>query len=304
MNLDTEGSDGGDEVMEVIPLTGNIGARVEGIRVSQPLPDETIAELRRALLHYKVIFLHDEGLTYDAQVAYARRFGEVINHPLYSGPVAEPLLQPMDSVAGARADHWHTDLTFVRQPSAFAFLRCVVIPPVGGDTMWANTAAAYASLPDGLRALADQLRIVHSTESDYTEVTGGPGIENLFEAEHPAVRVHPETGERALLLGGFARRVVGFSPQASRDLIRILQDHVTRPEHTVRWKWRLGDLAIWDNAATQHYAVRDYGSAHRRTERVMVGGPIPVAIDGRPSESLSMGKRAASAEALTGGVRD
>lgn len=278
--------------METIPLTGNIGARVEGIRVSQPLADEVIPQLRRTLLQYKVVFLHDEGLTYANQVAFARHFGEVIKHPLYSGPVAEPLLQPMDSAAGARADHWHTDLTFVQQPSAFAFLRCVVIPPVGGDTMWANTAAAYASLPAELRALADQLRIVHSTESDYTEVTGGPGIENLFEAEHPAVRIHPETGERALLLGGFARRIVGFGPQASRDLIRVLQDHVTQPEHTVRWKWYPGDLAIWDNSATQHYAIRDYGSARRRTERVLVGGPIPVAIDGRPSDSLSVGKRA------------
>ena len=121
--------------MEVIPLTGNIGARLERIQVNQPLPDETIAELRRVLLQYKVIFLHDEGLTYDTQVAFARRFGEVIHHPLYWGPADKPLLQPMDSVAGARADHWHTDLTFVRQPSAFAFLRGVVIPPVGGDTI-------------------------------------------------------------------------------------------------------------------------------------------------------------------------
>jgi taurine dioxygenase len=293
MSRDTAGTELQPGAIKVTALTGNIGARVEGIRVSQPLPDETIAELRRILLQYKVIFLHDEELAYATQVAYALRFGEVIYHPLYSGPADAPLLQPMDSVAGARADHWHTDLTFIRQPSAFAFLRCVVIPPVGGDTMWANTAVAYASLPTELRALADQLRIVHSTESDYTEVTGGPGIENIFEAEHPAVRVHPETGERALLLGGFASRIVGFDPQASRDLIRILQDHVTRPEHTVRWRWRPGDLAVWDNSATQHYAIRDYGSAHRRTERVLVGGPIPVAIDGRPSESLSVGKRGA-----------
>ena len=141
---------------------------------------------------------------------------------------------------------------------------------------------------------------MHSTESDYTEATGGPSIENLFEAEHPAVRVHQETGERTLLLGGFARRVVGLGPQASRDLIRLLQEHVTRPEHTVRWRWRAGDLAVWDNSATQHYAIRDYGSAHRRTERVLIGGPVPVAVDGRPSESLSEGTRTDAAELSTG----
>jgi taurine dioxygenase len=249
--------------------------------------------LRSALLKYKVIFLRDQGLTYDSQLACARRLGTVMNHPLYDGPSGQPLLQPMDSLAGARADHWHTDLTFTCEPSAFALLRSVITPPVGGDTMWTNTAAAYASLPNDLRTLADKLRIIHSTESDYTQATGGPGIENMFEAEHPAVRVHPETGERSLLLGGFAHRVAGTSPQASRDIIRILQEHVTCPEHTVRWRWRPDDLAIWDNQATQHYAIRDYGSAHRRNERILVRGPVPLGIDGRPSVSLWVrGKKA------------
>jgi len=112
-------------------------------------------------------------------------------------------------------------------------------------------------------------------------------VSTVYQTEHPAVRVHPETGERSLLLGGFARTIDGFGPQASRDLIRILQDHITRPEHTVRWQWRVGDLAIWDNRATQHYAIFDYGTAHRRGERVTVAGPVPVGVDGRPSVPLT-----------------
>ncbi len=141
---------------------------------------------------------------------------------------------------------------------------------------------------------------MHTNAYDYAAVTGREEradpvvaehrrefVSTVYQTEHPAVRVHPETGERSLLLGGFARTIDGFGPQASRDLIRILQDHITRPEHTVRWQWRVGDLAIWDNRATQHYAIFDYGTAHRRGERVTVAGPVPVGVDGRPSVPLT-----------------
>lgn len=111
-------------------------------------------------------------------------------------------------------------------------------------------------------------------------------MSKVFRTEHPAVRVHPETGERSLVLGGFAETVVGLGPQASRDLIRILQDYVTLPENTVRWRWRAGDLAIWDNRATQHIAVFDYGDARRRAERVTVAGHVPVGVDGRESVAI------------------
>ena len=190
-------------------------------------------------------------------------------------------------------------MTFVDRPPAFTLLHAVVIPPVGGDTIWANTVTAYESLPAELRDLADRLRIVHTNDHDYAAVYGrgervDPAVEaaqqeflsTVYETEHPAVRVHPETGEHSLVLGGFARTVLGFSPQASRDLIRILQEYVTRPEQTVRWHWRAGDLAIWDNRATQHYAIFDYGTAHRRGERVTVAGTVPVGVDGRPSVPL------------------
>ena len=135
-----------------------------------------------------------------------------------------------------------------------------------------------------LRDLADRLRIVHTNAHDYAVSAGRAErdavweahrqefVSTVYETEHPAVRVHPEAGERSLLLGGFARTVAGFPPQASRDLIRVLQDYVTRPENTVRWHWRVGDLAIWDNRATQHYAIADYGRERRRGERVTVAG--------------------------------
>jgi taurine dioxygenase len=274
----------------VYPLAGNIGAEIGGVDTSAPLSDETVAAIRKALLDHKVIFFRDQELDYNTQKAFAERLGELtLGHPIYDAPEKRPALREMDSKHGTKANHWHTDLTFIERPPAFCLLHAKVIPPVGGDTIWANCVVGYRSLPAELRDLADRLRIVHSNDCDFTDDTVSARTEYIstaYEAEHPAVRVHPETGERSLLLGGFARRVVGFTPAAGRDMIRLLQEYVIRPENTVRWKWRVGDLAIWDNQATQHYAVFDYGAAPRRGERVAVAGPVPVGVDGRPSVVL------------------
>jgi alpha-ketoglutarate-dependent sulfate ester dioxygenase len=284
----------------VTPLAGNIGAEITGVDTGGPLADEAVAGIRQALLRHKVVFLRDQDLDYPRQVAFARGLGPLtLGHPTLVSPPDQPLLEEIDSLKGGRANYWHTDVTFVDRPPAFTLLHAVVIPPVGGDTLWANTVTAYRSLPAVLRDLADRLRVVHTNDHDYAAVYGrGERLDEALEAqveqfvstvyktEHPAVRVHPETSERALLLGGFAQTALGFSPDASRDLIRLLQDYITRPEHTVRWRWREGDLAIWDNRATEHYAIFDYQGTHRRGERVTVAGPVPVGVDGRPSVAL------------------
>jgi alpha-ketoglutarate-dependent sulfate ester dioxygenase len=283
--------------IDVTRLAGNIGAEISGVDTGEILSDEAVAQIRQALLDHKVVFLRDQDLDYARQVTFAERLGPLtLGHPTLASPPDQPFLEEIDSRKGGRANHWHTDVTFVDRPPAVTLLHAVVIPPVGGDTVWANTVTAYESLPAQLRDLADRLRIVHTNDYDYAAVYGREErsdaalaarrkefVSTIYETEHPAVRVHPETAEHSLVLGGFARSVVGFSPQASRDLIRILQDYVTRPEQTIRWRWREGDLAIWDNRATQHYAIFDYGAAHRRGERVTVAGPVPVGIDGRPS---------------------
>jgi alpha-ketoglutarate-dependent taurine dioxygenase len=286
--------------VDVRRLAGNIGAELDGVDAGDALSDETVAWVRQALLRYKVVFLRDQHLDYARQVAFAERLGALtLGHPTLASPPDQPFLEEIDSRKGGRTNYWHTDVTFVDRPPAFTLLHAVVIPPVGGDTIWANTVTAYDSLPPELRELADRLRIVHTNAFDYAAASGreerpDPAaakrreefVSRVYETEHPAVRVHPETGERSLVLGGFARGVAGFSPQAGRDLIRVLQEYVTRPEHTVRWQWRVGDLAIWDNRATQHYAIFDYGTQHRRGERVTVAGPVPVGVDGRPSVSI------------------
>jgi alpha-ketoglutarate-dependent sulfate ester dioxygenase len=286
--------------LTVEQLAGNIGAMIDGVDTGQQLDDRVITEIRQTLLAHRVVFFRDQHLDYDRQVAFAQRFGPLtLGHPTLPSPETQPFLEEIDSAIAAPANRWHTDVTFCDRPPAFTFLHGMMMPEVGGDTIWANTVIAYRRLPKELRNLADSLRIVHTNTHDYSKPTSREEAANdvisahrrtfvskVFRSEHPAVRIHPETGEHSLVLGGFAETVVGLGPQASRDLIRILQEYVTLPEHTVRWRWRAGDLAIWDNRATQHVAVFDYGKVRRRAERVTVAGPVPIGVDGRPSVAL------------------
>ena len=282
-------------------LSARIGAELSEVSLRQAT-EEQIAGVRAALLAHRVVFVRRQALSAREQIDFARRLGPLTQgHPTLPVVDGEELILDLDSLAGGAANHWHTDVTFVDRPPMFSILRAMVLPEVGGDTLWANTVAGYADLPDDLRQLADGLRAVHSNGHDYGRPDvvalrakiGDERLANLaafvsevFETEHPVVRLHPETGERALLLGGFAHRLVGHNAAESVDLIRILQSYVTRPENTVRWTWQEGDVAIWDNRATQHYAIFDYGEDRRRMQRVTTAGTPIEGLDGRPSLAL------------------
>lgn len=290
----TQGSTQG-QTMEVQRLAGRIGALIGGIDLNTSLSGEQVGHIRQALLANKVVFFRGQNLDSEGQLSFAARFGPLtIAHPTLESAKDEPNLFELDSLEGARANYWHTDVTFTDRPPTASVLRAVLIPPVGGDTIWANTVTAYSDLPESLRALAASLRAIHTNDHDYgrklRRETGAPSARRadrftskLFETEHPVVRVHPETSERSLLLGGFARQIVGLTSAESADLIRTMQQYVTRPENTVRWRWQAGDVAMWDNRATQHYGVHDYGDEHRVVHRVTVAGEVPVGVDGRPS---------------------
>jgi len=279
----------------VAPVTGAIGAELSGVNLAEQLSDRTVADIRAALLANRVVFFRDQSLDYESQVTFAQRLGTLtLGHPTIQSPPDQPLMEEVDSATGAPAADWHTDVTFLDQPVSFTCLRSVVVPPVGGDTVWANTVNAYTMLSPELRDLADRLRVIHTNAPSDVRIDGGRSnpawiesgkqfMSTIYRAEHSAVTVHPETGERALLLGGFAHRLVGYPNDLSRAIIRTFQDYITRPENTVRWHWRLGDVAIWDNRSTQHCAIVDYGDAHRRAERVTVAGSAPVGVDGRVS---------------------
>jgi alpha-ketoglutarate-dependent taurine dioxygenase len=283
--------------LDLHPVAGRIGAEMRGLRLSGALSGDTVSALNAALLRHKVLFLRGQQHLDDAgQEAFAARLGEPVAHPTVPVRAGTQSILELDSEHGVRANSWHTDVTFALAPPKISVLRGVVIPPYGGDTVWANTAAAYNELPEPLRVLAERLWVVHGNDYDYAAQRSEAELSNeglrhyrqvftrtLHEAEHPVVRVHPESGERTLVLGHFAKKLLGLSSADSQRLLAVLQGHVTRLENTVRWRWSQGDVAIWDNRATQHYAIDDYGDQKRVVRRVTLAGDVPVAVDGRHS---------------------
>jgi len=281
--------------IDVTQAGGVIGAVVSGVRAGGDLSPAAVAELRTALLRHRVVFLRDQQQVTDAdQIAFASLLGPLTRpHPTVAGDGKAVL--PIDSEQG-KANSWHTDVTFVDRIPAISVLRAITLPPYGGTTVWANTAEAYRKLHPALQALAARLRAVHSNLYDYAAdrpQIGGIDVRQEryraefrhreFETEHPVVRVHPETGEPSLLLGHFVRSFTGLSSADSAELFGLLQRHITRLENTVRWTWRDGDIAIWDNRATQHYAVADYDDLPRLLHRITIAGDIPVGIAGDTS---------------------
>jgi alpha-ketoglutarate-dependent sulfate ester dioxygenase len=276
--------------LDIRPVTPAIGAAIHGIQLSGDLPADTMTAIGDALMRHRVVFFRGQGHLDDAgHQAFARLLGPLVATPILPPVAGTEAVLELDS-ENARARRWHTDGTYAKAFPQFSVLRSVVMPPVGGDTVWANTVAAYETLPPLLRGLADQLWALHSNAYDYAhpnvtarEVHYRETVfkSTIYETEHPAVQVHPLTGERAIILGSFVRKLLGVSSADSDHLFAMLQDHETRLENTVRWRWSVGDVAIWDNRATQHKAIDDYGEERRIVRRVTIDGPVSVGVDGR-----------------------
>lgn len=272
-------------------IGGRIGAEILGADLSGELDPAVFAEINAALLEHKALVFRDQNLDDAAQLRFAALFGELTTaHPTVPAVEGQPNILPVDGEEGVRSNQWHTDVTFVRTPPKVTTLRSIVVPPYGGNTLIANAAAAYRDLPEPLRELADRLWAVHTNDYDYAEPKTRKAAEHRrqfvsrkYRTAHPVVRVHPETGERGLFIGGFAQSIVGLGNSESRDILRLLQAYVTRPENIVRVVWSPGDLVVFDNRITQHYAPDDYGDLPRRLHRVTVAGDVPAGIDGRQS---------------------
>jgi taurine dioxygenase len=290
----------GTAKIEVVPVAGRIGAEIRGVRLSGDLDAETVHAIRSAWLRHKVVFFRGQTHLDDrSQEALTPIFGAgPISHPTVPVLNGTSFVHELDSRHGGRANSWHTDVTFVDAYPRASILRALVVPPHGGDTTWANTATAYEDLSPDLRALADKLWALHTNEYDYLSNKQNVSEDDLrryqevftstvYETEHPVVHVHPETGERSLILGHFVKNILGVPSRDSAHLFQVLQDHVTRLENTVRWRWAAGDVAVWDNRATQHYAINDYGDQHRLVRRVTVDGVAPVSVDGKRSKTRS-----------------
>ncbi|GAB1692599.1 TauD/TfdA dioxygenase family protein [Krasilnikovia sp. M28-CT-15] len=293
-------------------IAGNIGAEISRVDLSAPLDAETVAEIRAALLTHKVIFFRDQHLDHGQQIAFARQFGALTHaHPHEDAPPAEfpeiltidprryEELYGFDRKTQARRQYsyyagWHTDVTAAVNPPAASILRAEVVPPFGGDTSWTNLVAAYEGLSEPLRRLADGLRAEHRFLAG-VDVEGHDRYQervnkNLLIAVHPVVRVHPETGERALFVNpGFTTKILGLSAVESRQILDLLFAQIARPAYTVRFRWHPGDIAFWDNRATAHLAPEDLDhlDVQRTLHRVTLIGDRPVGPDGFTSELVA-----------------
>ncbi len=282
--------------MQIKELTCAIGAELIGVKLADAARDNGLfADIKAALLKYKVVFLRGQDFDRSEHVAFARRFGELEDHPVAGSDPDNPglvrIYKSPDSPNDRYENSWHADATWREIPQMGAVLRCVECPPVGGDTMWASMALAYEKLPEHIKTLIAPLRARHGIECTFgaaMPIEKRLALKAQFpDAEHPVVRTHPETGEKVLFVNAFTTHFTNFHNAANvrvgqdytrggSDLLQYLISQAAIPEYQVRWRWEPNSVAIWDNRSTQHYAVMDYPPCHRKMERAGIIGTKPV----------------------------
>ncbi len=281
--------------MRVEQLTCAIGAELVGVNLADAARDAGLfAAIKAELLKHKVLFLRDQDISRADHVAFARRFGELEDHPVAGSDPDHPglvrIYKSPDQPNDRYENSWHTDATWRESPPMGCVLRCVECPPVGGDTMWANMALAYEKLPQEVKDLIAPLRARHSIEATFgaaMPIEKRLALHAQFpDPEHPVVRTHPETGEKVLFVNGFTTHFTNYHTparvrvgqdytQGRTQLLDYLISQAAIPEYQVRWRWKPNSVAIWDNRATQHYAVMDYPPCHRKMERAGIIGDKP-----------------------------
>ncbi|WP_033293034.1 TauD/TfdA dioxygenase family protein [Amycolatopsis jejuensis] len=269
------------ELFTLRPLGRVIGAELAGVDLGAPVSPRLRAELSRALLEWKVLFFRDQHITAEQQRAFAANWGELETNPFIEQGDSDRVVR-FSRTAGMPGyeNIWHTDVTWRPNPALGSVLRLVEVPPVGGDTMWADMAAAYDNLPADVRVRIDGLTAVHDFIPGFDRFTDPDLLARWQDAyppvEHPVVRTHPETGRRTLFVNqAFTTHIVGMDHAESDRLLRYLFLQAHTPEFQVRFRWQRNSVAFWDNRATQHYAVNDYHPHVRIAERVAIVGDRP-----------------------------
>jgi taurine dioxygenase len=271
----------------VLPVAGALGAEVAGVDLSADLDEETVTALRQAWLEHLVLFFRDQDLPPARFLAFARRFGEPIEYPFVKGLDDFPEIIPVLKLETERVNFggiWHSDTAYLDVPPMASMLVARDVPPAGGDTEFANTYRAYETLSKGMRRLLDGLVAVNSsaaadvsrTREDRLKDSARADARKEYAAAHPVVRVHPETGRRALYVNvAHTVRFEGMTEEESAPLLQYLYRHQVRPEFTCRFRWRPGSLAFWDNRCAQHNAINDYQGHRRLLHRITLAGDKP-----------------------------
>lgn len=272
---------------EVHPLTPAIGAEITGLDLSVAIGEPTLTSLRKTWLERRVLFFRSQALSPDQQLAFTRQFGEIEKYPFLPGIEGYPLIAPVLKLAHETVNFgglWHSDTTYMEAPAAGATLYAVEIPPLGGDTIFANMVMAYDTLAEPIKQQIRDLRAINSSaKADVTKTredrikAAGESVERQeFVSIHPVVRTHPETGEKILYVNeGHAVRFDGWSEEASRPLLELLYQHQRKPEFQCRFRWSVGALVMWDNRSCQHYPVNDYHGYRRLLHRISIRGDRP-----------------------------
>lgn len=282
------------KLITVSPVSPALGAEVHGIDLSEPLSDDAVDDIRAAFLEYLVLFFRDQNLTREQHVAFGRRFGQLIRHPYVEAVAPEypeiiPVIKAAEDAGANFGGEWHTDVSFLEEPSMAAILYNTEVPTCGGDTLWNNMYLAYEMLSDGMRNLVNGLRAVHSANyaygrnSPYRQLAlSQMSIRTQEQAEHdeiihPVVRTHPETGRKCLFVNpAFTVRFEDMTSEESSPLLSYLYEVASQPGLGCRFRWSPDTVAFWDNRCTWHYALNDYDGERRAGERVTIKGSRPV----------------------------
>ncbi|PYO02302.1 MAG: taurine dioxygenase [Candidatus Rokuibacteriota bacterium] len=271
----------------VHPVAGALGAEISGVDLARDLSDEIVTAIRRAWLEHLVIFFRDQDLSPKQFLDFARCFGTPIEYPFVKGLDEFPEIIPVLKLEHERVNFggiWHSDTAYLDVPPMASMLVAREVPPAGGDTLFANMYAAYEALSDGMKRMLEGLVAINSsanadvsrTREDRIKDSARAGAREEYVAAHPVVRVHPETGRRALYVN--VAHTVGFegmTPEESAPILDYLYRHQVRPEFTCRFRWRPGSLAFWDNRCAQHNAINDYQGHRRLLHRITLAGERP-----------------------------
>lgn len=276
-----------EQTLDIRPIAGAMGAEIHGIDASQDIDGDTVAALRKALLDHLVIFLPGQTLRPEQQLRFARRFGDPLIYPFAKGLDDFPEITPILKKEGDQFNFggvWHSDTVYQDTPPMGTMLYAQELPPFGGDTLFANQYLAYESLSDGMKELLGSLRAInvsgkrkvqrsrtHMMDRASAGLTG-----DEFEACHPVIRTHPETGRKALYVNvAHTIRFDGMTEEESTPILEFLFEHQIQPEFTCRFRWSEGAVAFWDNRAAMHYPVNDYHGYRRLMHRITLAGDRP-----------------------------
>jgi taurine dioxygenase len=273
-------------MFNIKPIAGALGAEIGGIDLTDNISPEEFAEIRRLLVEYGVIFFRDQNVSHAQQKNIAEYFGPLQTHPAYETIIGFPEITVLESTPEkpTKIECWHSDMTFRQHPPLGTVLRSKIIPPKGGDTMWACMATAYNGLSQPMQNMLEGLTAIHDFRHGFKEsLAEAGGLERLAKAvaenppaEHPVIRVHPESGKKVIFVNSlFTTHIVGMPKNESAAVLQFLYQHITTAEYTCRFNWQPNCIAIWDNRSTQHKPINDYFPAHRMLERITIDGDKP-----------------------------